>query len=79
MRRTAPEVLAIIGPGLIAANAGNDAPGIATYPAGAAWLPPLWAMPHRVRCCHRQEMAARMGAVTGKGLTDLIRENFGVR
>ncbi|NLB97253.1 MAG: Nramp family divalent metal transporter [Armatimonadetes bacterium] len=83
MRRTGfLRVLAIIGPGLIAANAGNDAPGIATYSsAGAQYgYSLLWAMLLiAFGVAIVQEMAARMGAVTGKGLTDLIRENFGVR
>ena len=74
--------LAVLGPGLLAASAGNDAGGIATYAqAGAAyrydllWL--LFVITFALIVV--QEMAARMGAVTGKGLSDLIRENFGVR
>ena len=74
--------LAVLGPGLLAASAGNDAGGIATYAqAGAAykydllWL--LFLITFALIVV--QEMSARMGAVTGKGLSDLIRENFGVR
>jgi Mn2+/Fe2+ NRAMP family transporter len=74
--------LAILGPGLITASADNDAPGIATYSmAGSTygyrflWLLVVVTFGELVT----QEMAARMGAVTGKGTTDLIRERFGVR
>jgi len=73
--------LAVLGPGLLAASAGNDAGGIATYAqAGAAyrydllWL--LFIITFALIVV--QEMAARMGAVTGKGLSDLIRETYGV-
>jgi NRAMP (natural resistance-associated macrophage protein)-like metal ion transporter len=74
--------LAILGPGVIAANAGNDAGGIATYASvGADYgLRLLWIfIPIAVSLGLVQEMCARMGAVTGKGLADLIREQFGVR
>jgi Mn2+/Fe2+ NRAMP family transporter len=74
-------VLASLGPGLIAANAGNDAGGIATYSqAGAAYgYSLLWVFPLiLVSLSVIQEMAARMGAATGKGLSDLIRENFSI-
>ena len=74
--------LAIIGPGLITASADNDASGIATYSmAGSTygyaflWMILVVTLGEVVV----QEMAARMGAVTGKGLADLIRERFGVR
>jgi len=74
--------LAVLGPGLITASADNDASGIATYSiAGSTygyaflWII-LWVTIGEVVV---QEMAARMGAVTGKGLTDLIREQFGVK
>lgn len=76
------KVLAMVGPGLVAANAGNDAGGIATYSqAGAGYgYDLLWAMLLiTFGVAIVQEMAARMGAVTGKGLSDLIRESFGVR
>ncbi len=75
-------LLAILGPGLIAANAGNDAGGVATYASVGArygydliWLMVLITISLIVV----QEMAARMGAVTGKGLAELIRETYGVR
>ena len=74
--------LSIMGPGLITASADNDASGIATYSmAGSTYgYGFLWAiLLITVGEVVTQEMAARMGAVTGKGLTDLIRERFGVR
>ena len=74
--------LAFLGPGLIAANAGNDAGGIATYSAvGATYgYDLLWMMVViTISLIVVQEMAARMGAVTGKGLAELIREEYGVR
>ena len=74
--------LAILGPGMIAANAGNDASGIATYSSvGASYgYSLLWVLiPVMLSLGMVQEMCARMGAVTGKGLADLIREQFGVR
>ena len=75
-------VLGALGPGLIAANAGNDAGGIATYASvGAKYgYDLLWMMVViTVSLIVVQEMAARMGAVTGKGLAELIREQYGVR
>src|SRR5947209_8698785 len=74
--------LAILGPGIIAANAGNDAGGIATYSsAGAAYgYTLLWTfIPMTVSLIVVQEMCMRMGVITGQGLADLIREQFGVR
>lgn len=74
--------LSIMGPGLITASADNDASGIATYSmAGSTYgYGFLWAiLLITVGEVVVQEMAARMGAFTGKGLTDLIRERFGVR
>src|ERR1700737_5328125 len=74
--------LSILGPGLIAANAGNDAGGIATYASvGAKYgYDLLWMMVViTVSLIVVQEMAPRMGAVTGKGLAQLIREHYGVR
>src|SRR6266567_986816 len=74
--------LSLLGPGLIAANAGNDAGGIATYSSVGAQFgySLLWAMVLTAAALIMvQEMAARMGAATGKGLADLIRENFGPR
>ncbi|GFE60921.1 Nramp family divalent metal transporter [Geobacter sp. AOG2] len=74
--------LAILGPGIITANVDNDAGGITTYSlAGANYGNDLlWTMlPTTVALVVIQEMCARMGAVTGKGLADLIRESFGVK
>ncbi|MBC7797744.1 MAG: Nramp family divalent metal transporter [Pyrinomonadaceae bacterium] len=74
--------LTILGPGVIAANAGNDAGGIATYASvGAEYgYLLLWTfIPITISLFLVQEMCARMGIVTGKGLSDLIRERFGVR
>jgi Mn2+/Fe2+ NRAMP family transporter len=75
-------VLGLLGPGLIAANAGNDAGGIATYSSvGAKYgYSLLWAMVLiTVSLVMVQRAAARMGAVTGKGLAELIRERYGIR
>jgi NRAMP (natural resistance-associated macrophage protein)-like metal ion transporter len=75
-------LLAFVGPGLVAANAGNDAGGIATYASvGARYgYDLLWMMVLiTVSLIVVQEMAARMGAVTGKGLAELIREQYGPR
>jgi NRAMP (natural resistance-associated macrophage protein)-like metal ion transporter len=75
-------LLAILGPGMITANAGNDAGGIATFASVGAELgyALLWILiPITISLGLVQEMCARMGAVTGKGLADLIRERFGVR
>jgi NRAMP (natural resistance-associated macrophage protein)-like metal ion transporter len=75
-------LLAFVGPGLVAANAGNDAGGIATYASvGARYgYDLLWLMVLiTVSLIVVQEMAARMGAVTGKGLAELIREQYGPR
>jgi NRAMP (natural resistance-associated macrophage protein)-like metal ion transporter len=74
--------LAILGPGMITANAGNDAGGIATFASVGAEFgyTLLWILiPITISLGLVQEMCARMGAVTGKGLADLIRERFGVR
>src|SRR5881296_1988144 len=74
--------LAVVGPGFITANVDNDAGGIFTYSlAGAQFgYALLWTMiPITIALVIVQEMAARMGAVTGKGLSDLIREEFGLR
>jgi Mn2+/Fe2+ NRAMP family transporter len=74
--------IAILGPGMIAANAGNDAGGIATFASVGAGFgySLLWVLiPIAISLGIVQEMCARMGAVTGKGLSDLIRERFGVR
>ena len=74
--------LALLGPGIITANVDNDAGGIATYSLAAATYgySILWMMiPTTIALVVVQEMCARMGAVTGKGLADLIRESFGVK
>ena len=75
-------LLGVIGPGIIAASAGNDAGGISTYSVAGAdfgyemlWLIPIMTLSLVVV----QEMAVRMGAVTGKGFAALIRERFGIR
>ncbi|HEX3692937.1 MAG TPA: Nramp family divalent metal transporter [Solirubrobacteraceae bacterium] len=75
-------ILALLGPGLIAANAGNDAGGIATYSSvGAKYgYQLLWVMVLiTVSLALVQMLAARMGVVTGKGLAELIREEYGIR
>ena len=74
--------LAVLGPGFITANVDNDPGGILTYSqAGAKFgYTLLWTLiPTTIALIVVQEMAARMGAVTGKGLADLIREEFGFR
>jgi len=73
---------AVLGPGFITAVVDNDAGGIITYSqAGARWgYLPLWTLlPITIVLIMTQEMCSRMGAVTGKGLSDLIREEFGLR
>ena len=74
--------LAVVGPGFITANVDNDAGGIATDAVAGAQFgyTLLWAMiPITIALVIIQEMSSRMGAVTGKGLSDLIREEFGLR
>jgi NRAMP (natural resistance-associated macrophage protein)-like metal ion transporter len=74
--------LSVLGPGFVTAMVDNDAGGILTYSqAGAKWgYLPLWTLiPITVLLIITQEMNSRMGAVTGKGLQDLIREEFGLR
>src|SRR6202167_469562 len=74
--------LAVIGPGFITANVDNDANGIFTYSAAGAQFGYLllWTIiPVTISLIVVQEMSARMGAVTGKGLSDLIREEYGFR
>jgi Mn2+/Fe2+ NRAMP family transporter len=73
---------AVVGPGFITANVDNDAGGIYTYSSAGAQFGHLllWTMiPITLALIVVQEMCARMGAVTGKGLSDLIREEFGLR
>ena len=75
-------LLAVVGPGIITANVDNDAGGITTYSVAGAhygygllWMMPLVALALIII----QEMSARLGVVTGKGLADLIRESLGVK
>src|SRR5512136_2719762 len=75
-------LLAVVGPGIITANVDNDAGGITTYSVAGAhygysllWMMPLVAIALMVV----QEISARLGVVTGKGLADLIRERMGIR
>src|SRR5437868_7940497 len=75
-------IFAVVGPGIITANVDNDAGGIWTYSSAGAQFGHmlLWTIiPVTIGLVVVQEMAARMGAVTGKGLSDLIREEFGFR
>src|SRR5437899_10025686 len=73
---------AVVGPGFITANVDNDANGILTYSQAGAQFGNqlLWTLlPTTLALIVIQEIAARMGAVTGKGLSDLIREEYGFR
>ncbi len=75
-------LLSVVGPGFITANVDNDAGGIYTYSAAGAQFGYnlLWTLlPVTLALIVVQEMSARMGAVTGKGLSDLIREEYGFR
>ena len=81
-RKRAALFLAVVGPGLITSNVDNDAGGITTYSITGAQLgyALLWTMiPIAIALYVSEEMCARMGVVTGKGLSDLIREEFGFR
>jgi NRAMP (natural resistance-associated macrophage protein)-like metal ion transporter len=82
LRARALLLLAVVGPGIITANVDNDAGGITTYSVAGAhfgysllWMLPLVALLLVIV----QEMSARLGVITGKGLADLIRESLGVR
>ena len=82
LRRRFTLLLAVVGPGLITSNVDNDAGGISTYTqAGAQYgYALLWSLiPLTIALYVTEEMCARMGVVTGKGLSDLIREEFGFR
>lgn len=82
IRRNIALYFAVLGPGFVTAMVDNDAGGIFTYSeAGARWgYSPLWMLiPITLALIVSQEMCSRMGAVTGKGLSDLIREEFGLR
>ncbi len=81
-RRRIAVFLAVIGPGLITSNVDNDAGGITTYTVAGAQFgyTLLWSLiPMTIALYVSEEMCARMGVVTGKGLSDLIREEFGFR
>jgi Mn2+/Fe2+ NRAMP family transporter len=82
MRRRLAVFFAVVGPGLITSNVDNDAGGIAVYTTSGAQFgyALLWSLiPMTIALYVSEEMCARMGVVTGKGLSDLIREEFGFR
>src|SRR5258706_2638567 len=82
LRRQLTLLLAVVSPGLITSNVDNDAGGISVYTqAGAQYgYTLLWSLiPMTIALYVTEEMCARMGVVTGKGLSDLIREEFGFR
>jgi Mn2+/Fe2+ NRAMP family transporter len=82
LRRRLTLLLAVVGPGLITSNVDNDAGGISTYTqAGAHYgYALLWSLiPMTIALYVTEEMCARLGVITGKGLSDLIREEFGFR
>src|SRR6266403_2258383 len=82
LRRRLTLLLAVVGPGLITSNVDNDAGGISVYTqAGAQYgYALLWSLiPMTIALYVTEEMCARMGVVTGKGLSDPIREEFGFR
>ena len=82
LRRRLALLLAVVGPGLITSNVDNDAGGISVYTqAGAQYgYLLLWSLiPMTIALYVTEEMCARMGVITGKGLSDLIREEFGLR
>lgn len=81
-RRRIAIFLAVVGPGLITSNVDNDAGGISTYSSAGAQFgyTLLWSLiPMTIALYVSEEMCARMGVITGKGLSDLIREEFGFR
>jgi Mn2+/Fe2+ NRAMP family transporter len=82
MRRRLAIFLAVVGPGIITSNVDNDAGGITTYSVAGAQLGYallFWLIPMTIVLYVSEEMCARMGVATGKGLSDLIREEFGFR
>src|SRR6202162_473734 len=82
LRRRLTLLLAVVGPGLITSNVDNDAGGISVYTqAGSQYgYALLWSLiPMTIALYVTEEMCARMGVITGKGLSDLIREEFGFR
>ena len=81
-RRRIAIFLAVVGPGIITSNVDNDAGGIGTYTSAGAQFgyALLWSLiPMTIALYISEEMCARMGVITGKGLSDLIREEFGFR
>ena len=82
LRRRLAVILAVVGPGIITSNVDNDAGGITVYTTAGAQFgyALLWSLiPMTIALYVSEEMCARMGVVTGKGLSDLIREEFGFR
>jgi NRAMP (natural resistance-associated macrophage protein)-like metal ion transporter len=82
LRRRLAVFLAVVGPGLITSNVDNDAGGISTYTQAGAHFgyTLLWSLiPMTIALYVSEEMCGRMGVITGKGLSDLIREEFGFR
>jgi len=82
MRRRLAILLAVVGPGIITSNVDNDAGGISVYSQAGAQFGYLllWSLiPMTIALYVTEEMCARMGVVTGKGLSDLVREEFGFR
>jgi NRAMP (natural resistance-associated macrophage protein)-like metal ion transporter len=82
LRRRLVLLMAVVGPGLITSNVDNDAGGISVYTQSGAQYgyALLWSLiPMTIALYVTEEMCARMGVVTGKGLSDLIREEFGFR
>lgn len=82
LRRRMALFMAVVGPGLITSNVDNDAGGISVYTGAGAQFgyALLWSLiPMTIALYVSEEMCARMGVVTGKGLSDLIREEFGFR
>src|SRR6201990_1387026 len=82
LRRRVALLLAVVGPGIITSNVDNDAGGISVYTQSGAQsgYALLWSLiPMTIALYVTGEMCARMGVVTGKGLSDLIREEFGFR
>src|ERR1700723_3739639 len=81
-RRRIALLLAVVGPGIITSNVDNDAGGISVYTQSGAQYgyALLWSLiPMTIALYVTEEMCARMGVITGKGLSDLIREEFGFR
>jgi Mn2+/Fe2+ NRAMP family transporter len=81
LRKKIAIFLSVMGPGIITANVDNDASGIATYSVAGARFGYAFVdlIPTTIALVVIQEMVARMGAITEKGLSDLIRENYGVK